>query len=283
MDGSYHHLNFRFHSVKPVEIRALTRAAQILASVNADPGGATLSKIVDSVALSKATTYRFVQALLRMDFLRLEPETGAYYIGPALLRFGRLGQRHEDLRLIAHPFLEDLRKTTGETITLVVPSGGYRLTIDVVLSEHELRAVPELGGVKPIYAGAAGKTMLAWYPEAEVLSLLGGASLKRVTSRTVTSVRVLQRELGRIRQQGYATSIGETVYGQSASAAPLLGDGDRVIGALNVSGPTIRLPTGELRRNGELVSAAAAKLSKKIGSQKTLRKVEQRTKRSQAA
>jgi DNA-binding IclR family transcriptional regulator len=268
---------------KTVEIRALSRAAQILASVNADPAGATLSKIVDSVALSKATTYRFVQALLRMDFLRLEPETGTYYIGPALLRFGRLGQQHEDLRMIARPFLEELREATGETLTLVVPSGRHRLTIDVVLSEHELRAAPELGGIKPIHAGAAGKAMLAWYTEADFLSLFDGVSLKQVTTRTVTSARVLERELARIRQRGYATSIGETVYGQSASAAPLLGDDEKVVGSLNVSGPTIRLPAAALRRNGEIAAAAAAKLSKKIGSQKPLRAAEKRSRGRQAA
>ena len=259
-----------------MEIRALSRAAQILASVSADTAGVTLSKIVESAALSKATTYRFVQALLRLDFLRLEPETGAYYVGPALLRFGRLAQHHDNLRMMARPFLEELRESTGETLTLVVPSGRHRLTVDVVLSEHELRAAPEVGGIKPIHAGAAGKVMLAWYPEEELLSLFGETALKRVTPRTVSSVRVLERELARIRERGYATSTGETVYGQAASAAALLGDDGKVVGSLNISGPTIRLAPATLRRNGELAATAAAKLSKKIGLRKPPRKSERR-------
>ncbi len=259
-----------------MEIRALSRAAQILASVGADPSGVTLSKIVGSVALSKATTYRFVQALLRLEFLRLEPETGAYYVGPALLRFGRLGQQHDNLRMMARPFLEELRESTGETVTLVVPSGRHRLTLDVALSEHELRAAPEVGSIKPIHAGAAGKAMLAWYPEAELLSLLDETALKRVTPRTITSVRVLELELARIRERGYAMSTGETVVGQAASAAAVLGDDGKVVGSLNISGPTIRLPAAKLRRNGELAATATAKLSKKFGSRKPPGKPERR-------
>ncbi len=253
-----------------MEIRALSRAVQILASVNAKPTGITLSEIATDVALSKATTYRFVRALLAVDFLRLELETGGYYIGPALLRFGRLAVQHEDLRMAARPFLEALRTSTGETVTLVVPVAAERLTIDVVLSEHELRAAPEVGSLKPVYAGAAGKAMLAWYPDEELKSLLNRLTLKSVAPGTITNLPALRRELVRVRERGYAISADETVLGQAASAAPVFRDAGRLVGSINISGPKVRLTRPKLERQGELVAAAAAKLSKKLGARKAL-------------
>ena len=251
-----------------MEIRALSRVVQILASVSARPTGITLSEIVTDVRLSKATTYRFVRALVAVDFLRLEPDTGGYHIGPALLRFGRLAGHHEGLRLLARPFLDALRASTTETVSLVVPAGTERLTIDVVLSDHELRAAPEVGSLKPIYAGAAGKALLAGYPDDELDSLLGRVALKAVAPGTITSRSALERDLARIRERGYATSVDETVFGQAASAAPVFRDDGKVVASITVSGPRVRLPRTKLQKHGELVAAAAAKLSRKLGARR---------------
>lgn len=264
----YHYVTLEVSRYKTMEIRALTRAAQILASVKAEPAGATLMEIVDDVALSKATTYRFLQALLTMDFLRVDPERGTYHIGPVLLGFGRHAVEHQGLRAAAHPFLEALRASTGETVTLVVPSGAQRLTLDVVLSEQELRAVPELGALKPIHAGAAGKAMLAWYPADDLRSLFKSPSLKRVTERTVATLSALQRDLVRVRERGYAVSVGETVFGQAASAAPVFDADGKVVASINISGPAIRMPSGTLRTHGLLAVDMAESLSKKLGWKK---------------
>lgn len=249
-----------------MELRAINRAAQVLSCVEAHPSGISLSEIAGCVGLSKATTYRFVRALLAVDYLRLESENGGYFIGPALLRFGRLTVRHEDLRILARPSLEALRTASAETASLVVPVGLERMTIEVVLSEHELRAAPEVGSLKPIYAGAAGKAMLAWYSETELHDVVNRASLKAVAPGTITSPAALRRELIRVRERGYAISVGETVYGQAASAAPIFRSDGKVIGSITVSGPKVRLTRAKLEQQGILARAAAAKLSKKMGA-----------------
>jgi len=249
-----------------MELRAINRAAQVLSSVEAHPSGISLSEIAARVGLSKATTYRFVRALLAVDYLWLEPENRDYFIGPALLRFGRLTVRHEDLRILARPSLEALRTASAETVSLVVPVGSERMTIDVVLSEYELRAAPEVGSLKPIYAGAAGKAMLAWYSEAELRDVVNRATLKAVAPGTITSPAALRRELIRVRERGYAISIDETVHGQAASAAPIFRGDGKVIGSITVSGPKIRLTRAKLERQGMLARAATEKLSKKMGA-----------------
>jgi len=253
-----------------LEIRALTRAARILASISVSPTGQTLSELVASVDLSKATTHRFVQALVTIDYLRYDSRSATYHIGPALLGFANAGAGLEELRALARPVLKDLRSATLETISLVVPSGLSRLTVEVEFSEHELRAVPEPGGIKPIHAGAAGKALLAWYPKEALHGLLKDLDLRAVTPQTITTAPELLRALARVRSRGYAISAGETEPGQSASAAPIFGADGTVMGCLNISGPASRLPAATLRANGELAVAAAKKLGSRLSNgQKT--------------
>ena len=247
-----------------MEIRTLSRAARILSSVNAEASGTTLSDVVNSVALSKATTHRFLRALVEIDFLSHEPDRGTYRIGPALLRFGASATQYHDLKAAARPYLEEAQATTGESATLVVPSGEQRLTLDVVLSGQELRAAPEIGGLKPIYEGAAGKAMLAWYRQSELDAVYRSPALQRLASRAGARFKRLKRDLNDVRERGYATSVGESVRGEAASAAPIFGRSEKIIGSLNVSGPELRMPESTLRKNGKLLAAAAATLSKSL-------------------
>jgi DNA-binding IclR family transcriptional regulator len=218
------------------------------------------------VDLSKATTHRFVQALVTIDYLRHDSHSATYHLGPALLSFANSGAGLQELRALGRPALKDLRTTTLETVSLVVPSGLSRLTVEVELSEHELRAVPEPGSIKPIHAGAAGKSILAWYPAETLDALFKDVALRAVTPRTITTRAELMQELARIRARGYAISVGETEPGQAASAAPIFDAAGKVLGCLNISGPASRLPPAKLRANGELAIAAAKKLGSKLSN-----------------
>ena len=134
------------------------------------------------------------------------------------------------------------------------------INVEVELSEHELRSVPLPGGTKPIYAGAAGKAILAWWSGEAVESFLKHVELLAVAPRTITKRADLMLELTRTRSRGYAISVGETEPWQAASAAPIFGAEAIVVGCLNISGPTSRLPPAKLRANGELAVAATKRL-----------------------
>lgn len=245
-----------------MEMRALTRVASILSSVGSSPAGRTLSEIAADVELSKGTTHRFVQALLAIDYVRHDSISAKYHIGTALARLADAGAGLAELRTLARPILKELRTATLETVSLVVPSGVSRLNVEVELSEHELRSVPLPGGTKPIYAGAAGKSILAWWSGEALDRLLKDVELRAVAPRTITTRAELVRELARTRSRGYAISVGETEPWQAASAAPIFGAEGTVVGCLNISGPTSRLPPATLCANGELAVAAGKKLGR---------------------
>ena len=54
-----------------------------------------------------------------------------------------------------------LRDLTRESVTLVVVRGLERVVLMAVEASHELRVVPALNSVVPIYSGASGKVFMA--------------------------------------------------------------------------------------------------------------------------
>ena len=64
--------------------------------------------------------------------------------------------------------------------------------------------------------------------------------LERYTERTVTDVGALERELERIRTEGWASAVDERELGLAAIAAPVLGRDRGLVAVLGVQGPSER-------------------------------------------
>ncbi len=203
-----------------METRSVRRAVEILVHIGGEAEGLSLSQASRLTGLSKATTYRILQTLVESQFVRQDERSTRYFIGDGLLRLTREAKPYEELVRNARPVMESLRDKTRETVTLVVPSGEQRLTIDVALGTHELKAAPEKGGTKPLYAGAAGRVLLAYLPSEQTAGLLNKPRLKPATRATITSPATLLQKMEATRKTGLAISMEEAVLGQFAVAAP---------------------------------------------------------------
>jgi len=237
-----------------VEIRSIRRAAAVLRCIAFRPTGLTLSMVCELTGLSKATVHRILHTLATDDLVRADG--GQYFPGSLLLVLARGSDTHRELKEIAEPRLIELRNLTGETAALVVRRSLERVTISVALSQHELKAAPEIGSAKPIHAGAAGKSLLAFLDADELNQILHGYRFARLAANTTTSLSQMLRDLQRARQQGYATSEEESVDGQAAIAAPILVDG-AVVGVINLSIPIVRATKRALREWLPAVMATA--------------------------
>jgi len=160
------------------------------------------------------------------------------------------------------PTLERLRMATGETVSLHCRVGDERVCVAELISSEPIRMESGIGRIYPIYAGAAGKAMLAWLPDAyETVRL----RLDQVGPATITDPAALDSELRRIRKRGYAVSESEVVAGAASLAMPIFGGNGAVIAAVNIAGPSMRLNRSklakcrdELRREVESLTAVMA-------------------------
>ena len=106
--------------------------------------------------------------------------------------------------------------------------------------------------------------LLAHLPEAERRRLLDG-TLPRLTPRTITDIRTLEKQLRRVIEDGYAFTLEELEIGLNAVAAPVHAADGRVQAAVSVAGPSYRVSPQRLNELGEMTRDAGEAISRRLG------------------
>ncbi|MDQ3209636.1 MAG: helix-turn-helix domain-containing protein, partial [Actinomycetota bacterium] len=131
-------------------VGTLDRIVDILNAVEA--GARSYTDITRATGLSRPTAHRLIRALELHGFL-LQAGGAGYALGPRLLSLASAAMRDLPLRDLAHPGLERLAKTTGESAQLYVRDGDVRVCVDAVESESELRTIVVVGATLPLTKG----------------------------------------------------------------------------------------------------------------------------------
>jgi len=120
------------------------------------------------------------------------------------------------------------------------------LYVDKRNASQPVEMYSQAGKVGPAYCTGVGKAMMAYLPEDELVRVIAQQSFHRFTDETLTSDVSLREELQAIQKRGYAFDREEHELGIICIAMPILTDGGRVLGALSVTGTTVRLSLKEL-------------------------------------
>ena len=121
-------------------VRALLRSLAILECFSIEKPALTLQEIYRKVELPKSTTFRLVVTLENAGYL-LQHSDARYTLSYKLLLLGSVVRETLDVREITRPVMEDLARSTGETVTLSTRSGHERICLDVVESSSLLRSI----------------------------------------------------------------------------------------------------------------------------------------------
>ena len=122
-----------------------------------------------------------------------------------------------------------------------------------------------VGQSAPLYCTGLGKVLLAHLPPARVREILRKEKMVRFTDRTIIRRSDLTRELAAIRENGYAIDNEEHEPGVRCLAAPVYDNRDNVCAAVSISVPSVRLNDDEIPRYREIVKAADAEISRRLG------------------
>ncbi len=244
--------------------QAVLRAVRLLKAFGPAQGELTLADLVRAVGLNKTTTYRLLTALEAEGLVQRAPDGHGYRLGPELLALGSRALGASDLRHAGRGELSALAQATRETASLEVLVGAHALILDEAIGSHLVGTTPSVGTRWPAHATATGKVLLAELAEDELLALLG-ETLPALTPRTITDAAALRRELGRVRERGFATNVEELEPGYTAVAVPVRAQGGRVVAALSIGGPRLRLHPERLAEVAQLLPAPAARISERLG------------------
>ncbi|MGY0500890.1 IclR family transcriptional regulator [Nocardia sp. FBN12] len=230
------------------EPRAVQKALALLEAVARLGSGATAKDIAAQTGIAPATAYRLLNLLVADGYLvRIEDLSGF-----------ALGRRTRELAGAAEPvsgnprILGELRAQLRFGIHLAAFAGGRIRMIDKD-PDHELSGEKVL--VSYPHASAIGKILMAQHPE-----FAYEATLRKVTTFTITAAADLAVELRGVAANAVAVEVNECRLGRSAVAVPVRAADGTVTGALAAIGKTGRLPVHD-RDLIDLLTSAADQLT----------------------
>jgi DNA-binding IclR family transcriptional regulator len=243
--------------------QAVLRAVRLLKAFGPAQGEQTLADLVRSVGLNKTTTYRLLTALESEGLVQRGPTGEGYRLGPELMALGSRALGASDLRHAGRGELFALAQSTRETASLEVLIGPHALILDEAMGGHLMGATPSVGTRWPAHATATGKALLAELSEEEILAIV--PELPSLTPKTITDHAALRRELQRVRERGFATNVEELEVGYMAVAVPVRAQGGRVVAALGLGGPRLRIGPERLLEMARPMLEGAMRISERLG------------------
>jgi DNA-binding IclR family transcriptional regulator len=246
----------------------VTRAFAVLLWMADAPGSSWgLREIAKSVGMPPSTLHRVLAHLQESGLVQQDAETDRYSLGLGFLRLTWKAADRHPVREVALPWMQQLVDATGETALLALydPVRQEMLLAATIDSPHPIRQMRQVAEWLPVTAGATGRAILAFLPEAERRAILA-RPLVAMTVRTITDPDLLPPVLEQVRRHGYAVSTGERTPGAVGIAAPIYAADGRVVGSVGITLPEQRFGPDDERRQAALVTETARTITENLSA-----------------
>lgn len=214
-------------------VQSLARGLAVIRAFDETHPEMTLSEVARITGFSRAAARRFLHTLVQLGYVWTNGRIFA--LTPRVLELGFAYLSSVSLPEIAQPHLERLVSQVHESASVSVLDGPDIVYVARVPTSRIMTVSINIGTRFPAYATSMGRAMLAYRPDADLAEYLARVELAPLSSRTVSNIDELRRELARIRAQGWALVDQELEAGLRAVAAPIRDKADRVVAAVNIS------------------------------------------------
>jgi len=203
-------------------------------------GPTSREDLESQLGLTTSTVHRHLTTL--QDHGYVTKDGNKYQLGYKFLTIGGDLRRKVPGYQMIKQKVDELAEETDERAQFIVRERHERVYLYTSVGANPVQTGAQTGGRGPIYASAAGKSILAFLPERKQEQLLDTITLDAVGPNTITDADQLRSTLDEIQDQGYATNIEESTSGVHAIGAPVMThDRTEPLGAFSISGPASRL------------------------------------------
>ena len=244
---------------KDTAVKGASRAFDVLEFVSKAGTAPTFPILVRELAIPKSSLFNLLATLVDRGYLQHINHNGnGYTLGPRIDELAHSMWRPENSIERIRPLLKHLSNVLNELSGYYERRGDEVVCLATEQGRQPLQYAMLVGQRVRLYANSPGKALLASMPEAELKSYLKSLKPLPYTSKTITSVAAIRKELQRTRRVGISKAVEEYLPGIGAFAV-VIRDKGTPIGAVNVALPTLRL-SRKLERaiRRELIAAARA-------------------------
>jgi len=242
-------------------LQSLTRGLQALDFLSDQSEAVRLIDVAKALGIKKSNASHLLKTLVASGYAK-QMKNRRYQASGKLLnrRHHHTFEEVIDCREAWKPVLEHMVRDLGECAHMAVLVKSRVWYIEKIDSPLPLKVDHPIGTLAPLHCTALGKAFLAFghgVPE---------DPLGSYTPKTITSRALLEKEIATTRDRGYAVDNEEFDLGIRCVARPVFTDIGKMITAIGISGPTVRIDDSRIVEIGEVLKEITLNSHKKDGT-----------------
>lgn len=245
-------------------VQSIERALDIIESVAEAQKGKTLTEISCSTGLHKSTVYRILTTLMRRGYLTRGDE-GNYKIGHKMIEVISYYISDIEIQTEARPYITEISEYLGMGAYLGILEGDKVIYVEKANVSGAVSTFTSIGVRTPSYCTAMGKCLLSGLSKAELEETMKDCSFIKFTPNTLNSMQLLQKEIEKVRKQGWAIDDEEYETGHRCIGAPVYDYKGDIVAAVSTCGEIHILTDERIQRTAEYIKKMAGEISKKLG------------------
>ncbi|RLC00226.1 MAG: IclR family transcriptional regulator [Deltaproteobacteria bacterium] len=248
---------------KKYQAPIVKKAFIILKAISQSAKGLRISEVSSMLNISKSTVHGITAALDDQGAITRDSVSKRYTIGITLMELGKAAYERIDFKELAQPVMEELMEQCQESVFLGIRNNDRVTVIDIIESRKDFKITSPIGTSLPLLAGATGKLFLSRMEPKDLQKYLHSDPLIRYTANTITDPDQYEKELIKVRKNGFAFDDEEYISGVRAVAAPIKRYG-AYIPAIWVVGFKASMTQKKIPAIIEQTRDAADKISRKL-------------------
>jgi len=221
-------------------VKSLLKGLAILECFKNDQAEHGVTELGQLVDLPESGVQRILNTLEFAGYVYQNSQNRRYRLSPKIisqcdkattfLRWKEMARKHMTL----------LNEVFGETVNLAIRDGDGAVYIEVVESLHVLRPNLVKGIRYPLHCSALGQSLLLDMSESALLSVWP-EELEVHTPKTITNRQAMLDKFRLAKGEQYTVDDEEYQMGLVCVGAPVRGVGNRIVAAVSMSTPTVRM------------------------------------------
>lgn len=229
--------------------KSLTKGLQILKEIMISKKSITANVLCQKLDIDKSTMSRLIKTLITAEFIEYKENSKDIILSDLTRKIVKKDDR-EKLIEKTKTLLDEIFYFTQEASYFGILDDNSFLNLNQVdNSTRVIKNRDSIGTRAPLHSNAFGKILLAFSNDIHIENL----ELKKFTNNTITSHGKLLREISLIKERGYALGNEEHEFGLKSVAVPYFNKKNQFVGALGISGLSIRLDETTLHLYGQKI------------------------------
>ncbi|KQP01784.1 IclR family transcriptional regulator [Leifsonia sp. Leaf264] len=252
----------------PAGTQVVQRVGMLLRQVAASrSSGMRLNGLVANTGLTKPTVHRLLNSLGAEGLLDQDEKTGLWHLGPEMYVMGSAAASRFPIEEIAHPSLQRLAASTGESAFLSMRRRDETICLMREDGSFPIRSFVLAEGTRfPLGVGSAGLAILAHLDRAEQEEHLSRLDLSDGRHGVNQSLAAIRATIADAQTLGYVVNPGRIVEGSWGMAAAIFDRANRPMWALTLTGIESRFRPDRQKELGRALLLEAHHVSRRIAT-----------------